>query len=110
MNEDGDLILESEDIAKNFTDYLGAIVDDLDLYHEEDKASSPSNTLMVKINGIIKNYGKYSSICNIKTKYRGISNLSLYVIIMSRKSFRVNPHSIVCLDVKELFARSRCHI
>ena len=109
MNEDGDLILESEDIAKTFTDYLGAIVDNLDLHHEEDKTSSPSNT-SDKINDIIKNYGKYSSICNIKTKYRGISNLSLYVIIMSRKSFRVNPHSIVCLDVKELFARSRCHI
>ena len=34
----------------------------------------------------------------------------LYVIIMSRTSFRVNPHSIVCLNVKELLARSRCHI
>ena len=34
----------------------------------------------------------------------------LYVIIMSRTSFRVNPHSRVCLNVKELLARSRCHI
>ena len=34
----------------------------------------------------------------------------LYVIIMSRTSFRVNPHSIVCLNVKELLARSRRHI
>ena len=30
-----------------------------------------------------------------------------YVIIMSRTSFRVKPHSIVCLNVKELIARSR---
>ena len=29
---------------------------------------------------------------------------------MSRTSFRVNPHSIVCLDVKEFLARSRRHI
>ena len=29
---------------------------------------------------------------------------------MSRTSFRVNPHSIVCLNVKELLARSRRHI
>ena len=29
---------------------------------------------------------------------------------MSHKSFRVNPHSIVCLNVKELLAQSRCHI
>ena len=34
----------------------------------------------------------------------------LYVIIMSRTSFRVNLHSVVCLNVKELFAWSRCHI
>ena len=30
----------------------------------------------------------------------------LYVIIMSCTSFRVNLHSIVCLNVKELLARS----
>ena len=29
---------------------------------------------------------------------------------MSRTIFRVNPHSIVCLNVKELLARSRPHI
>ena len=32
------------------------------------------------------------------------------VIIMSHMSFRVNPHSIVCLNVKEVLARSRRHI
>ena len=31
----------------------------------------------------------------------------LYVIFMSRTSFRVNPHSKVCLNVKELLAQSR---
>ena len=34
----------------------------------------------------------------------------LYVIIMWRTSFRVNPHFIVCLNFKELLARSRHHI
>ena len=34
----------------------------------------------------------------------------LYVIIMSHTSFRVNPHSIVCLNVRELLPQSRCHI
>ena len=34
----------------------------------------------------------------------------LYVTIMSRTSFRVNLHSIVCLNVKELLAQSRRHI
>ena len=29
---------------------------------------------------------------------------------MPRTSFIMNPHSIVCLNVKELIARSRCHI
>ena len=32
------------------------------------------------------------------------------IIIMSGTSFRVNPHSIVCLNVNELFAWSRCQI
>ena len=34
----------------------------------------------------------------------------LYAIIMSRTSFRVNLHSKVCLNVKELFGRSRRYI
>ena len=34
----------------------------------------------------------------------------LYIVIMSRTSFRVNLHSIVCLNVKDILARSRHHI
>ena len=34
----------------------------------------------------------------------------LHIIIMSQKSFRVNLHYIVCLNVKELLAQSRRHI
>ena len=34
----------------------------------------------------------------------------LYAIIMSHTCFRMNPHSIVCLNVKELFARNRYDI
>ena len=36
-----------------------------------------------------------------------VITLELYVLVMSRTSFRVNPHSIVCLNVKELLTRSR---
>ena len=43
-------------------------------------------------------------------EYLSVSCISLYVIILSRTSFRVNPHSVVCLNVTELVARSRCHI
>ena len=35
---------------------------------------------------------------------------SLYIIVMSRTSFRGNLYSIVCLNIKELLARSRRHI
>ena len=45
------------------------------MHHWKDKTSPPSNTSH-KINGIIKNYEKHPSICNIKTKYRGISSFS----------------------------------
>ena len=34
----------------------------------------------------------------------------MYLIIMSRTSFIVNPHPIVCLNVKERLARRRRHI
>ena len=36
--------------------------------------------------------------------------MRLYVIIMSRMSFRVNLHPVVCLNVKELLTWSGCHI
>ena len=71
MNENEDLILKNKEIAKTFNDYFGTIVNNLDLHHCENKTSSPSNT-SDKINDIIKNYEKHPSICNIKTKYRGI--------------------------------------
>ena len=75
LNENGDLILKTEEIAKNFNDYFSAIVDNLDWRHWEDKTSSPSNT-SDEINDIIKNYERHPSICNIKTKYRRISDFS----------------------------------
>ena len=34
----------------------------------------------------------------------------LYVIIMSSASFKVNIHSLVCLNVKKILAQSRHHI
>ena len=43
-------------------------------------------------------------------KYLSVRCIWLYVIIISPTSFRVNPHSILCLNVKKLPARSRRHI
>ena len=75
MHENGDLILKKQKTAKVFNDYFGAVIDNLDLHHREDKISSSSNT-SDKTNDIINNNEKHPSICNIKTKYRGISKLS----------------------------------
>ena len=57
LNENGNLTLKNEEIAKTFNGYFGAIVDNLNLHHWEDKTSSPSNT-SDKIYAIIKNYEK----------------------------------------------------
>ena len=46
----------------------------------------------------------------LSCEYLPVRCISLYVIIMSRTSFRVNPHTIFCLNVKELLVRSRCHV
>ena len=73
LNENGNLILKNEEIAKTFNDYFSAIVDNLNLHHREDKTSPPSST-SDKINDIIRNYQKHASICKIKIKYRGISS------------------------------------
>ena len=43
-------------------------------------------------------------------EYLSVRCIWQYVIIMSHTSFRVNPHSIVCLNVKELLAQRRRHI
>ena len=43
-------------------------------------------------------------------EYLSVRCIWLYVVIISRTSFRVNPHSIVRLNVKEPLARSRRHI
>ena len=44
------------------------------------------------------------------SEYLSVWCIWLYVIIMSCTSFRVNPHSIVCLNVKNILARSRRYI
>ena len=50
--------------------------------------------------------GKISELC---CEYLSVRCIWPYVIIMPRTSFGVDRHSIVYLNFKELFARSRCH-
>ena len=54
---------------------------------------------------------EFNYLCKHKFRHNFEDTLiRLYVIIMSRTSFRVNLHFRVCLNVKELLARSRRHI
>ena len=46
--------------------------------------------------------------CNKNVAFATFENW-VYVIAISRTSFKVNLHSIACLNVKELFARTRRH-
>ena len=43
-------------------------------------------------------------------EYVSVGCIWIYVVIMSRANLRVNPHSIVCLNVKKLVVRSRRRI
>ena len=86
LNENGDLILKNEEIAKTFNDYFDAIVDNLDLHHWEDKTSSPSNT-SDKINDIIKNYEKRPS--NIIIEVLVISHFDQFLLRKSKISFEI---------------------
>ena len=44
------------------------------------------------------------------SEYLSVPCISPYVIIVSHASFRVYPHSIVCLNIKKLLAQIRHHI
>ena len=43
-------------------------------------------------------------------EYLPVRCIWLYILILWGTNLRVNPHSIVWMNVKELLARSRCHI
>ena len=73
------MILKDKEIAKTFNDCDCSVADNLDLHHWKDKTSSPSDT-SDKINNISKDYEKYWSTCNIKTKNRGISKFSCWPV------------------------------
>ena len=56
----------------------------------------------------LKDLSKHATKCD--ASLIEATSFKLYFINMSRTSSRLNSHSIVCLNVKELLARSRCHI
>ena len=55
-------------------------------------------------------FGQSNQIIKMRCDYLYVWCIWLYVIMMSRSSFRVNRHSIDCPIVKEVFARGRGHI
>ena len=56
-------------------------------------------------------YRRYEALAkHVKPFLKKNIKVKLCVIIVSRTSIRVKPHSIVCLNVKELLAQSRYHI
>ena len=62
------------------------------------------------------NNGKTTKMCEfcskltIKTRVTRQWSVTSVCYNLSRANFRVNLHSIVCLNVNELLAQSRCHI
>ena len=58
----------------------------------------------------IQPFSQTGQMIELCCEFLSVQCIWLYVIIMSRTSFRVNPHSIVCLNVKILLARSRRRI
>ena len=54
--------------------------------------------------------GQTGQLIGLCCEYLSVRCIWLYVIIMSHRRFRVNPYSIVCLNVKELLFWSRSYI
>ena len=93
--------------------YLAGIMDDSAITCDEVKKSYDEDINFNEKKAICKTQNSYillAFLLNTIALLIAVSIYYLYVIIMSRTSFRVNPHFIVCLNVKELFAGSRHHI
>ena len=74
--------------------------------------SSHSNEIRTH-NQFVKEHSTFSQtgqMIEVCCEYLSVRCVWRYVITMSQTSFRVNPHPIVCLNVKELHAWSMCHI
>ena len=52
-------------------------------------------------------FGQTGEMIKVCCEYSTVRCIWFYVIIMSRTNFRVNPLSTACLNIRELFARSR---
>ena len=55
-------------------------------------------------------FSQTDQISELCCEHLSVRCIWLYVIVMSSMSLRLNLHSIVCLNVKELLARSKRHI
>ena len=55
----------------------------------------------------LKPFSQTGQMIELCCEYLSVSCIWLFAIIMSRTIIRVNPHSIVYLNVKEILARSR---
>ena len=76
------------------------------LYLGDSNRSGTHNHLVDKRTQAFSQTGQ---MIDLYCEYLSVRCILLYVI-MSRTSFGVNLQYIVCLNVKELLARSRCHI
>ena len=57
-----------------------------------------------------KRFSRIDQMIELCSEHLSVQCIWLYAIIMSRTCFKMSPHSIVCLNVKEHSARNRCDI
>ena len=69
LNENGDLILKNEEIAKTLNDYFGSIVNNLDLHHWEEKALL-HQSLLIKFMTLLRIMKNIQAFVIFKKKYR----------------------------------------
>ena len=60
--------------------------------------------------GTLKTFGQTGQVIGWSCEYLSVQCIWLHVIIKSHACSRVNPDSVICLDIKALLARSRSHI
>ena len=92
-------------LGVNETSFFKMIITNNFKWQQRDSNPQPLNS---KTN--TQPFSQTGEMIGLCCQYLSVRCIWLYIIIMSRRSFRVNLHSVVCLNVKELLSWSRCHI
>ena len=81
LNENGELMLKSKEIADTFNNHFGSIVDNLNLQHWNESSDMPSLAVRSKdLNYIVNKYRNHPSIKTIKENFPNVKKFAFQLV------------------------------